>query len=103
MVEFNKIIKNLHKYKAPGPDTIPNTALTEANAQTKELYLNVFNHSKNTSNTQTMAQRRSHQTIQRQRHQRKMLQRERYYPLKQHGQNIRETPQQQNSNNHQNY
>ena len=41
--ELNIIIKNLHKHKAPGPDKIPNTALTEANAQTKELYLKVFN------------------------------------------------------------
>ena len=43
MEELNKVIKNLHKHKAPGPDKIPNTALTEANSQTKELYLDVFN------------------------------------------------------------
>ena len=43
MDELNKVIKNLHKHKALGPDKIPNTALTEANAQTKKLYLDVFN------------------------------------------------------------
>jgi hypothetical protein len=41
--EINKVIKRLKRNKSTGPDNIPNEAMIEANAKTREIYRRVLN------------------------------------------------------------
>ena len=43
MKELETVIQKLKRNKSPGPDLIPNEILIEANHETKEIYLNIFN------------------------------------------------------------
>ena len=74
MKEPSKAISKLQRGNSIGPDEIPDEVSIESNCTTRELYLEVINHIHQTENIpRSWLQGNIKKTVQKERHQRKVL------------------------------